>query len=439
MAGARPPAGALRASLTRVAARLTTPVAYLGVLGGLEVLLLWVLRGHFGVWLPLASTVGWLGLLALLVLTTDRWRLKLLSISGLGVLTAIAPTLLAIVGRPRIGLTMEHDGLLQLESAVDRLLRGQPIYGVDWSNTPMASIGWHLTPGPNPALHHLAYYPLTVLIGVPVRLLTASLHLPFDYRTVLIGFAVLGLVAIAMLPIAAERRFLVITAIYVSPLITLYLWSGRNDIEFLAVVLLVLALLAKGHPALAAGALGVAIALKPFAVIAAPFLLLVLVIRWRANRSARDLVIGVLALGAVPAATILPFFLANPGAFWTDVVLYASGGIPDAYPIAGYGFGEILYALHLIGQRTDSFPFAVFQIAAAAPLLWLTGRAFIQRPTLARWMAGYAVVLLAFTFFARFFNDSYAALVLTLLLCALPLGPLSLAPVSRRRTERLAA
>jgi hypothetical protein len=439
MAGARPPAGALRASLTRVAARLTTPVAYLAVLGGLEVLLLWVLHGHFGVWLPLLSTAGLIALLLLLVTTADRWRLKLVGVSGLGTLTAIAPTLVGVVERPRIGLTMEHDGLLQLESAVDRLLQGQPIYGADWSNTPMASIGWHLTPGPNPALHHLAYYPLTVLIGVPVRLLTASLQLPFDYRMVLIGFAVLGLVAIAMLPIAADRRFLVITAIYVSPLITLYLWSGRNDIEFLAVVLLALALLARGHPTLAAGALGVAIALKPFAVVAVPFLLLVLVIRWRANRSARDLVIGVLALAAVPAATILPFFLANPGAFTTDVVLYASGGIPDAYPIAGYGFGEILYTLHVIGQRTDSFPFAVFQIAAAAPLLWLTGRAFIQRPTLARWMAGYAVVLLGFTFFARFFNDSYAALVLTLLLCALPLGPLSLAPASRGRTERLAA
>jgi uncharacterized membrane protein len=242
-----------------------------------------------------------------------------------------------------------------------------------------------------------------------------------------------------VLPIAAERRFLVITAIYVSPLITLYLWSGRNDIEFLAVVILTLALLAKGHPTLAAGALGVAIALKPFALIAVPFLLLVLVIRWRANRSRRELAFGVLALAAVPAATILPFFLANPGAFWTDVVRYATGGIPDAYPIAGYGFGEILYALHVIGRRTDSFPFAIFQIAAAAPLLWFTGRAFLQRPTLTRWMAGYALLLLAFTFFARFFNDSYAALVLTLLLCALPLGPLSLAPASSGRTERLAA
>ncbi len=438
MAGAPSPAGGLRVSLPRAAARLTTPFGYLSVLGGLQVLLLWVLRERFGIWLALVTTVGLIALLGLLVVTKDHWGLKVWGITLLGSLTAIGPTLLGVVQRPRIGLTIEHDGLLQLESAVDRLLNGQPIYGVDWSNTPMAAVGWSLTPGTNPALHHLAYYPLTVLVGIPFRLVTGALGLPFDYRIVLIAFASLGLIAIIALPISLERRFLVIAAIYVSPLITLYLWSGRNDIQFLAVVLLALTLLSRGHPTLSAGVLGVAIALKPFAWVAVPFFLLVLLIRLRADHSGRDLVIAVLALAAVPAATIIPFFFANPGAFWTDVVLYTSGGIPDAYPIRGYGFGEVLYNLHVIGRRTDSFPFAIFQIAAAAPLMWLSGRAFVRRPTIARWMAGYALLLLAFTFFGRFFNDNYATVVVTLLLCVLPLGDLSLAPAPAR-AERLAA
>jgi hypothetical protein len=439
MAGAPSPAGGLRASLTRAAARLNTPVGYLGVIGGLQVVLLWVLRERFGVWLPLASTVGWLGLLALLTRTTERWRLKLLAACGLGVLNAIGPTLLQIVERPRVGLTIEHDGMLQLEAAVDRLLHGKAIYGVDWSDTPLAAIAWNVTPGTNPALHHLAYYPLTVLVGIPFRLLMDALRLPFDYRIVLIAFAVLGMIAIIALPIRIERRFMLITAIYVSPFITIYLWTGRNDIEFLAVVFLTLALLARGHTTLAAGALGIAVALKPFALIAVPFLLLVLVLRWRADRSQRDLALALLALAAVPAATILPFFLANPGAFWTDVVLYTSGGIPDAYPIRGYGFSEILYQLHVIGRRTDNFPFTLFQIAAAVPVLFLTGRAFFRRPTIGRWMAGYAALLLAVTFFGRFFNDSYAAIVMTLFLCVLPLGALRLAPAPAVEAERRAA
>jgi hypothetical protein len=423
----------------RAAARLTTPIGYLSVLGGLQVVLLWVLRDHFGTWLAMLATIGLIALLGLLVLARDYWRLKLWGITLLGALTAIGPTLVAVVQRPRIGLTMEHDGLLQLESAIDRVLNGQPIYGVDWSDTPMAAIGWNLTPGTNPALHHLAYYPLTVLVGIPFRLVTGALGLPFDYRIVLIAFAVTGLIAIIALPISLERRFLMITAIYVSPLITLYLWSGRNDIQFLAVLLLSLTLLSRRHLTLSAAVLGVAVALKPFAWVAVPFFLLVLLIRWRAHRSGRDLAIAVLALVAVPAATILPFFFANPGAFWTDVVLYTSGGIPDAYPIRGYGFGEMLYTLHVIGRRTDSFPFGIFEVAAAAPVLWLAGRAFLRRPTGARWMAGYACLLLAVTFFGRFFNDNYAAVVVTLFLCVLPLGDLRLAPSPVKQAARLAA
>ena len=439
MAGAASPAGGLRASLTRAAARLTTPVGYLGVLGALQIVLLWVLRGRYGIWLAFASTATLFALLLLLRASTRHWRLKLWGVSLLGLLTAMGPTLIGILQRPRIGLTMEHDGLLQVESAVDRLLKGQPIYGVDWSNTPMAAFGWDLTPGPNPALHHLAYYPLTVLAGIPFRLLTGVLGLPFDYRLVLMAFGVIGLLAIITLPISQQRRFLLITAIFVSPMITLYLWSGRTDIQFLAIVLLTLTLLARGHPILAAGALGIAVALKPFAWMAVPFLLLVLLIRWRAQHSRREVVTSLVALAVTPIATIVPFVVANPHAFWTDVVLYTSGGIPDAYPIAGYGFGNLLYALHVIARRTDAFPFLIFQLAAALPVLWLTARAFLRRPTIGRWMAGYAGVLLAFTFFARFFNDNYAAVVITLFLCVLPLGGLSLAPAPAVEAERLSA
>jgi len=67
MAGAPSPAGGLRASLPRAAARLTTPFGYLSVLGGLQVLLLWALRERYGIWLALVVTVGLIALLGLLV------------------------------------------------------------------------------------------------------------------------------------------------------------------------------------------------------------------------------------------------------------------------------------------------------------------------------------------------------------------------------------
>ena len=86
MAGGPPPAGGFRASLTRAAARLITPFGYLGVLGGLQVGLLWVLRGRYGVWLALIATIGLIALLGLLLTTTHHWRLKLWGVAWLGAL-----------------------------------------------------------------------------------------------------------------------------------------------------------------------------------------------------------------------------------------------------------------------------------------------------------------------------------------------------------------
>lgn len=426
-------------SLTRVLSRLSSAPVYLGVLGGLQMALLWVLRSHFGILLPAVSTAAYAGLLASLFLVRGCWGAKLWTVSALAVLTAIGPTVLEMVHRAQGAPSMEHDGLIQVEAAIDKVMRGQPIYGIDWSNTPLGAVPWFTTPGPNPALHHQAYFPLTILVGVPVRALTNALGLPFDYRIVLIGFALVGLAAILTLPVAADQRFLVVTAVYLSPLICLYLWSGRNDIEFLAMVFVSVTLLARQQPVLASGALGVAVALKPFAWFAIPFLLLVLFLRWRNRHSTREVMASLAALAVVPVATIAPFFLADPRAFWSDTVLYTNGGVADAYPIAGYGFGEFLYQMHVVARRTDYFPFGLVQLGVVLPTLWVTARAFVRRPSLLRWMGGYALVLVAFTFFARFFNDNYFGVDVTLLLCIRPLGHALLAPAMTEPAERRAA
>jgi hypothetical protein len=256
---------------------------------------------------------------------------------------------------------------------------------------------------------------------------------------VLIGFVLLALAAVLTLPIRPEGRFMIVCAIFVNPLITLYLWSGRNDIEFLACVLVSAALMARGRTTWAGFALGIAVALKPFAWVAVPFFLVVLYLRWQRSRSPREPIVALGLLAVVPIVTILPFVVANPGAFWTDVVLYVGGGIPDPYPIGGYGFAGLLYGIGLIGSRSESFSFGLFQLAAVIPALWLTMRAFASRPTLERWMAGYAIVLLAFTFFARFFNDNYVGVVICLLLCVRPLTGRSLASLAAPQTQPVAA
>ena len=430
---------ARRPLLARVATRLLTPTVFLAVLGGLQLFLLWEYRLIFGPWPAIVCAALWLGLLVSLARVDGHWKPKLAAISILGMGTAIVPTVLGIIERARIGVSVEHDGLLQIESAIDRLLAGQAIYGVDWSATPMARLTWNLVPGGNPALHHFAYYPLTVLVGVPFRLLAGALGLPFDYRIVLIAFALVALAAVLAFPFAPDRRLMLVCAILVNPLITLYLWPGRNDIEFLACLLVCLTLMARGRITLSALALGIAVALKPFAWPAVPFFMLVLYVRGQSTRSMREPVTALLAMALPAVLTITPFFLINPSGFWDDIVRYTAGGTQHAYPIVGYGFGELLYQTGLIARRTDVFPFAIFQLAAMVPVLFFASRAFLRRPTAGRWMAGYAALLLAFTFFARFFNDNYVGVVITMFLCAGALGDQILTTVSARPAQRLAA
>ncbi len=396
------------------------PALYLAVFGGLQVGLLWLVRDRFGPVIPqLAAAV--LVLMPALMRVAGQWRWKAAALALLIAITTIGPVLISMETRSRLGITLEQDGLVQTEAAVARLMHNQAIYGIDWSGTDLAR--YPLTPdGPNPALKHFAYMPLQVLVGVPVLALTGVAGLSFDYRIVLLLFLALGLVAVLALPISAPSRFMIATCLFLDPLLARFLWAGHNDVCWLAMLLWGLALLARGRPVTASLAFGVALAFKPFAVLAIPFVLLALWIRWDGQvwRHGRQAALSAVALVAPLMLTIAPFLIINARAFIDDTVLYSSGGSHDAYFISGFGFAGLLLATGLIAHRTDYFPFLPFQAIAAGVSLWVGARRFLQRPTMGRWMAGYALVLFVFLFFSRFLNDSYVGVVIALAATILP-------------------
>ena len=374
-------------------------------------------------WIPAAGGLALAGLFGTLVLVRDRWRLKgLLLVVVIGLLT-IAPTIAAIATRERIGITsLDEDSAIQTELAVDRFVHGMAIYGSDWSQTILAKMPWVTSLAPtNPALHHFVYFPLTFLSAVPFRLMASAVGLTFDYRMVLLAFIGLGLFSVWLLPIPAAGRFAIACALFLNPFVTLYLWFGRNDLCFASLIILTLALLARGRPVWASLTLGFAAALKLFAAPAIPILLLVLWLRFRRTRDRRELIVSLLALAAFPVATILPFLLQAPAAFVRDVVLYPGGGLPDSYPIAGFGFGGLLVLLGWV-HRQDNFPFGIFQATAMAVALWFGGRAFLARPTLRRFMILYVALFFGLAFFARYFNDNHIGVLVAMALCCHPLG-----------------
>jgi hypothetical protein len=407
----------------RVLRRVFSPTFYPWLFGLLQ--LGWVIEFHrlWPWWIPAAGAVALAGFYAVLVRTRERWLLKT-ALLGLviGFLT-IGPTISAIVTRERIGITsLDEDSAIQTELAVDRFLHGSAIYGSDWSHTVIAKMPWitSLTPT-NPALHHFVYFPLTFLIAAPGHLLAGAFGLTFDYRMILILFVLLGLCGVWLLPISPANRFAVAIALYLNPLVTLYLWFGRNDVCFAGLIILGLALLARGRPVLASLSIGVATALKLFAAPAIPVLLVVLWLRFRRNRDRRELGLSLLAIAAVPLLTIVPFFLQAPAAFIRDVVLYPGGGLNDSYPIAGFGFGAILLLTGLVHHH-DYFPFGLFQAGAMIAAGYFGLRAMVVRPTLGRWMLAYVGLFFGLSFFARYFNDSHLGVLAAFLLCCRPLG-----------------
>src|SRR5205814_141946 len=102
---------------------------------------------------------------------------------------------------------------------------------------------------------------------------------------------------------------------------------------------------------------------------------------------------------------LFPFVVEGRNDFF--VLLFLLGGAAWTYPISGMGFSAILLGLGLIPYRQADFPFAAIEIAIATPIAaWWFIRLW-QRPTIATLLAGYALTLLAFLFFGRYFQGNY--------------------------------
>ena len=398
---------------------------YLAVFGTLQLAFLWLFRARFGVILPLLGLVLLLVLLAMLVRSRGSWPWKFGVLAGLIAITTFGPSIVAMVTRQHTGLTFEYDGLAIDEVAVDRLIHGHAIYGVDWSGT---QVDGYASVWGGVDLHLYGHLPLMPLAAVPVRLATDLLHLPFDYRMVLLVFSLIAMGAIACLPVPPPSRFMVAIAILLNPALSLGAWTGHDDMCYLAMVLVGLTLLGRKRWLMATAAFGIAAALKPFVLVAFPLLVVII---WRRTSAStrvhvRNALISGVVFGLPTLLSLGPFLLLNAPAFVHDVVIYFTA----ALPIGGFGLGGLLVALHLV-QSDARFSFAPLELAALLPAYWFALRALARRPTPAQFLAGFCLALFAVLFFARYFADNYLAALVALVLCVPALGPVAF-PTARQ-------
>jgi hypothetical protein len=302
-----------------------------------------------------------------------------------------------------------NDSTYQVELAGDLVLHGHDPYGHDYRDSGLerfytrdGSVSQRVLRR-EVALDHYAYFPGTIVSAAAWRLVP---H-PLDDLRLLILLCTLGALGVALAFRAPLGWRLAIGALLVcNPIAVRSAWFGQNDAPSLLLLLAAFALVTRRRFGWAAAAIAGAVLLKQFALVAIPFLALMLV---HAGATRAELKRSALVFAGVLAVAILPFFVAGPGAFWDDTVKYGAG----TYRIVGYGLSAILVRIGIVADRDGAYPFALIAL-----LTWLPLTAYllyVQRRAGQLWLgaAGFALSILWLLFIGRTFNNYYLLWPLT--------------------------
>jgi Glycosyltransferase family 87 len=300
-----------------------------------------------------------------------------------------------------------NDSTYQIEIAGDLVLDGDSPYGHDYGDSGLENFypaaDDEEAAFDRAARHHFAYFPGTALTAAAWRVLPR----PWDDYRLFVLLATFALLPAALLfPGPLIVRLAVGSGLAANPLIVQGAWFGTADAPALLALVLSFALVVRGHPVWAGASLGAALALKQFALVALPFLAVMLIV---ARVPRRTLYQAGAAFGGVFLATVLPFLIADPGALWDDTVAYGA----DTYRIVGYGLAQALLGLGVIDDRFGYYPFVPLAIFVWLPitalLLWNQWRARTA------WVgaAGFSISMFVLLFLSRVFQTSYLLWPLT--------------------------
>ena len=371
-------------------------------------------------WLP-AVLAGLITILVVAAVTQPRLR-ELAAAGAVFVLYA-----LPIVG----GIVRWHlvpgstaligDGAYQIQLARNVLMRGVDPYGFDYTGTGLERTPWG-QPFANPALHHLDYWPGTIVLPLPLQAAFQFVTGWWDERIwlLLVGAAVFVLLR-WLVPGAAGRMAAV--AFFLIPGHSLLAVLGDNDLPMIALLLAATLAITRRRFVPAAIILGLAIATKQTALIAFPVL-----VGWGfANGITWRSLPRYAGLAAITALALIgPFIAWNASAFVRDTVLYNVGSGAEAYPIQGIGLSSWLLQAGIIHGARDAFPFLLIQLPLVIAA-WALGWRWLLRHRIAGdavlWMG---LAFLSFLFTNRFAQPTYLLLGVELITVGL-LGRLATA------------
>ena len=112
---------------------------------------------------------------------------------------------------------------------------------------------------------------------------------------------------------------------------------------------------------------------------------------------------------------VLPFFLWDPYNFYDDVWAWSAGTSPTSYQIRGWGLANFVLAFNLVPSRLAYFPFWIPELIVCVPLLIILLRRQWRENTVANIAWHGALLLFAYAFTSRFFNENYLGFIVGLL------------------------
>ncbi len=362
-----------------------------------------------GVVVALVAVAGW---------SWRSWRASILA--GLCVVVVLA--LLVPAASLEVGLReatspwyFDNDSTFQIELAGDLIRGGDNPYGADYSLLGLDK--WYPAAGFDPgfrqvALHHFAYFPGTALAAAAWGLVFDQVK---DYRFFVLLATLALLPAFLLFRAPLAWRLALGSAAAANPLAVRAVWFGTADAPSLLFFVLAFGLLSRRRVVWAALALAVAVLFKQFALVAVPFFLVGLL----AQRHSRTVIRNAAAAFVLPVLVgILPFFFANPGAFWRDTITY--GG--STYRIVGYGLSNLFLKAGWVDDRWSYYPFIWLALVVWLPVTawllwrqWRLGRLWVAA-------AGFATSIFVLFFVSRVFQTSYLIWPLTAVLVAVALA-----------------
>lgn len=363
-------------------------------------------------------------------LSKERWQralisIKLVVISLIVLLTVIVPTVNWIAARHNFGPSKyANDGMIETEEAVKALLRGENPYSITYENTPVAGAVkpalWQRygIPG-NPIFYHFPYPPLTFLSALPLYKICDAAIGWYDHRFLLLPMFVLGLVLAYRIADDTEARLALVGVLALNPFCITELRHGLNDVMLLFFILWTVHLLKLKRTVVAAAVLALACGSKQMAWVMVPFFFTYIYAEKERSGIKGLLFSRELAVfAAISAAIFLPFLIWDGSGLIEDILSFHSGKTAHPYPLrgdAGYGFANLVLHFGLVDSVRAYFPFTLFEIVFALPLLgWLLFRQ-IRENSLKRMLSGYTLVLFVFLFFGRYMAGNYIGFILSLL------------------------